>query len=148
MCGVSGIMYFNKNSFVIKKQIHNMNFILKHRGPDASGIWISKNKNIGLGHTRLSIIDLSKQANQPFIDKTKSYILTFNGEIYNYAEIKEMLIEKRHEFKTKNSDTEILLLSYTEWGKKCLNYFRGMFAFALWDEKLQKLWLVRDRLGV
>ena len=148
MCGVSGIMYFNKNSFVKKKQIHNMNFILKHRGPDASGIWISKNKNIGLGHTRLSIIDLSKQANQPFIDKTKSYILTFNGEIYNYAEIKEKLIEKGYEFKTKNSDTEILLLSYIEWGKKCLNYFRGMFAFALWDEKLQKLWLVRDRLGV
>ena len=148
MCGVSGIMYFNRNFFVKKKQIHNMNLTLKHRGPDASGIWISKMKNIGLGHTRLSIIDLSKEANQPFVDPTKNYILAFNGEIYNYEEIKKKLINKGYKFKTNNSDTEILLLSYIEWGEKCLNYFRGMFAFALWDEKLQRLWLVRDRLGV
>ena len=85
-----------------------MNFILKHRGPDASGIWISKNKNIGLGHTRLSIIDLSKQANQPFIDKTKSYILTFNGEIYNYAEIKGKAYRKRD----MNSKLKIQILRY------------------------------------
>ena len=89
MCSISGIMYFNKKLFVKKKQIHNMNLTLKHRGPDSSGIWISKNKNIGLGHTRLSIIDLSKEANQPFVDRTKNYILAFNGEIYNYMEIKK-----------------------------------------------------------
>ena len=148
MCGVSGIMYFNKKLFVKKKQIHNMNLTLKHRGPDASGIWISKNKNIGLGHTRLSIIDLSKEANQPFADRTKNYILAFNGEIYNYIEIKKKLIDKGYKFKTKNSDTEILLLSYIEWGMKCVDKFRGMFAFAIWDNLKKKVFLIRDRVGV
>ena len=138
MCGISGIMYFNKKFFVKKKQIHNMNLTLKHRGPDSSGIWISKNKNIGLGHTRLSIIDLSKEANQPFVDRTKNYILAFNGEIYNYMEIKKKLIDKGYKFKTKNSDTEILLLSYIEWGLKCVDKFRGMFAFAIWDNLKKK----------
>ena len=148
MCGISGIMYFNKKLFVKKKQIHNMNLTLKHRGPDASGIWISKNKNIGFGHTRLSIIDLSKEANQPFVDRTKNYILSFNGEIYNYMEIKKKLIDKGYKFKTKNSDTEILLLSYIEWGLKCVDKFRGMFAFAIWDNLKKKVFLIRDRVGV
>ena len=148
MCGISGIMYFNKKLFVKKKQIHNMNLTLKHRGPDASGIWISKNKNIGFGHTRLSIIDLSKEANQPFVDRTKNYILAFNGEIYNYMEIKKKLIDKGYKFKTKNSDTEILLLSYIEWGMKCVDKFRGMFAFAIWDNLKKKVFLIRDRVGV
>ena len=148
MCGISGIMYFNKKLFVKKKQIHNMNLTLKHRGPDASGIWISKNKNIGFGHTRLSIIDLSKEANQPFVDRTKNYILAFNGEIYNYMEIKKKLIDKGYKFKTKNSDTEILLLSYIEWGLKCVDKFRGMFAFAIWDNLKKKVFLIRDRVGV
>ena len=148
MCSISGIMYFNKKLFVKKKQIHNMNLTLKHRGPDASGIWISKNKNIGLGHTRLSIIDLSKEANQPFVDRTKNYILAFNGEIYNYMEIKKKLIDKGYKFKTKNSDTEILLLSYIEWGLKCVDKFRGMFAFAIWDNLKKKVFLIRDRVGV
>ena len=148
MCGISGIMYFNKKFFVKKKQIHNMNLTLKHRGPDASGIWISKNKNIGLGHTRLSIIDLSKEANQPFVDRTKNYILAFNGEIYNYMEIKKKLIDKGYKFKTKNSDTEILLLSYIEWGLKCVDKFRGMFAFAIWDNLKKKVFLIRDRVGI
>ena len=125
-----------------------MNLTLKHRGPDASGIWISKNKNIGLGHTRLSIIDLSKEANQPFVDQTKNYILAFNGEIYNYMEIKKKLIDKGYQFKTKNSDTEILLLSYIEWGLKCVDKFRGMFAFAIWDNLKKKVFLIRDRVGV
>ena len=148
MCSISGIMYFNKKLFVKKKQIHNMNLTLKHRGPDASGIWISKNKNIGFGHTRLSIIDLSKEANQPFVDRTKNYILAFNGEIYNYMEIKKKLIDKGYKFKTKNSDTEILLLSYIEWGLKCVDKFRGMFAFAIWDNLKKKVFLIRDRVGV
>ena len=148
MCSISGIMYFNKKLFVKKKQIHNMNLTLKHRGPDASGIWISKNKNIGLGHTRLSIIDLSKEANQPFVDRTKNFILAFNGEIYNYMEIKKKLIDKGYKFKTKNSDTEILLLSYIEWGLKCVDKFRGMFAFAIWDNLKKKVFLIRDRVGV
>ena len=148
MCSISGIMYFNKKLFVKKNQIHNMNLTLKHRGPDASGIWISKNKNIGFGHTRLSIIDLSKEANQPFVDRTKNYILAFNGEIYNYMEIKKKLIDKGYQFKTKNSDTEILLLSYIEWGLKCVDKFRGMFAFAIWDNLKKKVFLIRDRVGV
>ena len=97
----------------------------------------------------MSIIDLSKQANQPFVDRTKNYILAFNGEIYNYMEIKKKLIDKGYKFKTKNSDTEILLLSsYIEWGMKCVDKFRGMFAFAIWDNLKKKVFLIRDRVGV
>ena len=148
MCGVSGIMYFNKKLFVKKKYLDEMNDILNHRGPDGKGRWISSTKNIGFGHTRLSILDLTSSANQPFVDKTKNYVITFNGEIYNFKEIKKILLNKGYSFKTKNSDTEVLLLSYIEWGLKCVDKFRGMFAFAIWDNIKKKVFLVRDRIGV
>ncbi len=148
MCGVSGIMYFNKKPFVKKKYLDEMNDILNHRGPDGKGKWISSTKNIGFGHTRLSILDLTSSANQPFVDKTKNYVITFNGEIYNFKEIKQILLSKGYSFKTKNSDTEVLLLSYVEWGLKCVDRFRGMFAFAIWDNIKKKVFLVRDRVGV
>ena len=119
-----------------------MNNILNHRGPDGKGKWISSTKNIGFGHTRLSILDLTSSANQPFVDKTKNYVITFNGEIYNFKEIKQILLRKGYSFKTKNSDTEVLLLSYIEWGLKCIDKFRGMFAFAIWDNLKKKFfWL-------
>ena len=148
MCGVSGIMYFNKKLFVKKKYLDKMNDILNHRGPDGKGKWISPTKNIGFGHTRLSILDLTSSANQPFVDKTKNYVITFNGEIYNFKEIKQILLKKGYSFKTKNSDTEVLLLSYIEWGLKCVDKFRGMFAFAIWDNIKKKVFLVRDRVGI
>ena len=148
MCGVSGIMYFNKKFFVKKKNLDDMNNILNHRGPDGKGNWISSAKNIGFGHTRLSILDLTTSANQPFLDNTKNYVITFNGEIYNFKEIKKILLKKGYIFNTKNSDTEVLLLSYIEWGLKCVDKFRGMFAFAIWDNIKKKVFLVRDRVGI
>ena len=148
MCGVSGIMYFNKKFFVKKKYLDDMNNILNHRGPDGKGNWISSTKNIGFGHTRLSILDLTTSANQPFLDNTKNYVITFNGEIYNFKEIKKILLKKGYIFNTKNSDTEVLLLSYIEWGLKCVDKFRGMFAFAIWDNIKKKVFLVRDRVGI
>ncbi len=148
MCGISGIFFFKGKKKVKKNYLDKMNNILNHRGPDGNGTWISSAKNIGFGHTRLSILDLTPSANQPFVDKTKNYVITFNGEIYNFKEIKKILLNKGYSFKTKNSDTEVLLLSYIEWGLKCIDKFRGMFAFAIWDNKKKKVFLVRDRLGV
>ncbi len=148
MCGISGIFYFSKIDNNLRNQLKKMNQIQKHRGPDSSGIWISKSKKIGFGHTRLSILDLTKKSNQPFVDKTKSFVLTFNGEIYNFNEIKSILIKNGYEFKTKNSDTEVLINAYKKWGIRCIDYFRGMFAFAIWDSVKKKIFLVRDRVGV
>lgn len=146
MCGIGGILEFKNR--VKKTTLLKMNKIQKHRGPDANGIWISEDQRMGLTHTRLSILDISKEANQPFIDPKKRYVISFNGEIYNFKEIKETLIKKGYKFRTKNSDTEVLLFAFMEWNTKCLNYLRGMFAFAIWDVKEKKLWLVRDRVGV
>lgn len=148
MCGISGIFYFNNKKQVKKKDLEKMNTVLNHRGPDGNGTWISKDKKIGFGHTRLSILELNQTANQPFVDETKNFILTFNGEIYNFKEIKKELLKKGYVFKTNNSDTEVLLLSYIEWGIKCIDKFRGMFAFAIWDNHKKKLILARDRVGV
>ena len=148
MCGISGIFFFKGKKKVKKKYLDKMNDILNHRGPDGSGNWISSTKTIGFGHTRLSILDLTPSANQPFIDNTKNYVITFNGEIYNFKEIKKILLKKGYVFNTKNSDTEVLLLSYIEWGLKCVDKFRGMFAFAIWDNVKKKVYLVRDRVGV
>ena len=149
MCGIAGIFLIDKKKYYLKIDlIKRMNEIQSHRGPDASGVWMSSDRNIAFGHSRLSIIDLSIKANQPFQDLTRDYTITFNGEIYNHSEIRKRLIQKGYKFKTKNSDTEVLLLSYIEWKKDCLKYIKGMFAFAIWDNNEQSLWLVRDRVGV
>lgn len=112
---------------------------LNHRGPDDDGIWSSKKHKIFFGHKRLSIIDINKRSRQPF--KYRDLILNFNGEIYNYKEIKEKLIIKGHTFET-NSDTEVLIHAWSEWGEKCLDIIDGMYAFAIFDNK--NLWLVTD----
>tara|TARA_X000000950_G_scaffold288388_1_gene404862 strand:- start:992 stop:2899 length:1908 start_codon:yes stop_codon:yes gene_type:complete len=148
MCGISGIFFFKDKEKVKRSDLIKMNKLLKHRGPDASDVWLSKDKKLGLGHTRLSILELSSSANQPFIDDKGNYVLTFNGEIYNFKEIKKKLSGKGYKFRTKNSDTEVLLFSYMEWGLKCVEKFRGMFAFAIWDNIKKKIFLVRDRVGI
>ena len=114
-----------------------------HRGPDSGGSYVEN--NIALGHRRLSIIDLTDSANQPFIDPSGRYVLVFNGEIYNYLEVKAKLSD--YQFKT-NSDTEVILAAYIKFGIKCLDLFNGMFAFGLWDNQEQKLFIARDRMGV
>ncbi|HET7361705.1 MAG TPA: asparagine synthetase B, partial [Salinimicrobium sp.] len=116
-----------------------------HRGPDNSGIFIDAGF-AGLGHARLAIIDLTSEANQPFQDNSDRYSLVFNGEIYNYVELKNEL-RSTYQFKT-SSDTEVLLAAYLHWGKDCLSRLKGMFSFAIWDRDSKSLFAARDRFGV
>ena len=141
MCGISGIIGELANEINIRK----MTSLLKHRGIDHTGYFVDK--YIVLGHNRLSIIDLSEYANQPFIYENKPNVLVYNGEIYNYEEIRIELINLGYYFKT-NSDTEVLYIAYLEWGEKCLNKLKGMFSFVIWNKTNQTLFAARDRFGV
>ncbi|MCX8080357.1 MAG: asparagine synthase (glutamine-hydrolyzing) [Bacteroidia bacterium] len=145
MCGIAGILKFN-DSGIIKEKISKLSDALVHRGPDGSGIWIHENGYLGLAHRRLSIIDLSEQASQPMFYKNKQYVITYNGEIYNYIELRNELKARGYSFNTA-SDTEVILALY-DWKKeKCLEDLNGMFAFAIWDENQQQLFCARDRFG-
>lgn len=119
---------------------------IEHRGPDAEGAWVSE--NAALGHRRLIVID-PNGGKQPMLYQNNHHqiALTYNGELYNYLELKEELTEKGHTFNT-SSDTEVLLHSYLEWGEECVRHFNGIFAFGIWDEEKKQLMLGRDRLGV
>ncbi len=134
MCGISGILSFDGE--YNRKDILKMNKILSHRGPDDEGTYFDV--FIGLGHRRLSIIDLSKAGHQPMSDDSERYWIVLNGEVYNYLEIREELIKKGHKFHS-NSDTEVILKSYIEWGVECLQRFNGMWAFAIWDKEKKEL---------
>ncbi|MCT2564652.1 asparagine synthase (glutamine-hydrolyzing) [Chryseobacterium herbae] len=143
MCGIAGII--NKNSNVVKQEdLKKMTDKMSHRGPDAEGFYLSQ--NLGLGHRRLSIIDISESANQPFFLEDK-YVMAFNGAIYNYIEIRKELEQNGYSFKT-NSDTEVLIISYDFWGEECVNKFNGMWSFAIFDIEKNKLFCSRDRFGV
>jgi asparagine synthase (glutamine-hydrolysing) len=143
MCAISGILSpKGVNSLAIKR----MNQIQKHRGPDGEGEWYSPDKTVGLGHRRLAIIDLTPQANQPLLTRGKNHTLVFNGEIYNFVELKKELQNLGHDFSTA-SDSEVLLRAYLQWGVHCLERFNGMFAFAIWDESKRQLFCARDRFG-
>ncbi|MEO0266938.1 MAG: asparagine synthase (glutamine-hydrolyzing) [candidate division WOR-3 bacterium] len=145
MCGIAGIISFEKkiNEDIIYKMIN----LLEHRGPDDSGIYISEDKKVFFGNTRLSIIDLSENARQPITNENGNLWIIHNGEIYNYKELKNELLLKGHKFKS-NSDTEVLLHLYEEEGENCLLKLNGIFSFAIWDEKEKKLFIARDRFGV
>lgn len=147
MCGIVGIISINQK--VCESSLKNMTSAIRHRGPDAEGIkiWTSDNYSLGLGHVRLSIIDLSSNADQPMVNEELGLSISYNGEIYNFVEIKQELIEKGYLFRT-NSDTEVILAAYHQWGQDCLLKFNGMFAFAIYDMRLGKLLLCRDRAGV
>lgn len=143
MCGICGTIEFGKNienSYKIERMIK----AIKHRGPDGAGFIVKK--NIALGHARLSIIDI-ETGKQPMCNEDESVWVTFNGEIYNYKEIREELKQKGHFFKS-NSDTEVIVHGYEEWGKDCLNKFRGMFAFCVADYKKNEIFLARDQFGI
>ena len=144
MCGINGIVYLD-NRKVEKHEINAMNNEIIHRGPDGEGVYLSN--NVGLGHRRLSIIDVAHHSDQPFYSEDKDYILIFNGEIYNYLEIRSDLISKGHVFKT-NSDTEVLLRAYIEFGQDCLQYLNGMFSFAVYNKNNNSLFIARDRIGI
>jgi asparagine synthase (glutamine-hydrolysing) len=129
--------------------IARMRDSMLHRGPDGAGAWVAADGRVGLGHRRLSIIDLSTKADQPMCNEDGSLWLVFNGEIYNHAEIRrELQSIANYRWKTDHSDTEVILHAFEQWGIDCIHKFRGMFAFALWDSRKRELWLVRDRIGV
>jgi asparagine synthase (glutamine-hydrolysing) len=143
MCGFAGILHFDRNRIVNKTTLQKMTNVLSHRGPDGEGFYIDK--NIGLGHKRLSIIDLST-GDQPMISKDKNIVIIYNGEVYNYIELKKELEALGHIFDT-TSDTEVILKAYEEWGFDCQKKFNGMWAFAIWDAREKHLFLSRDRIG-
>jgi asparagine synthase (glutamine-hydrolysing) len=141
MCGICG---FNSvNDTTLTKMLE----LIKHRGPDSKGTYVAQ--NFSLGHTRLSIIDLRTIANQPmtYVVGNKEYVIVFNGEIYNFQEIKDKLLEKKYLFKT-NGDTEVILAAYAEWGEKCVDYFEGMWAFAIHDVAKETILISRDKIGI
>ena len=148
MCGIAGIFNYRADIVPIKKEelrkIRDYQFA---RGPDAEGEWHSNGNLLGLAHRRLSIIDLGSEANQPMISSNGRYVIVFNGEIYNYQELRKQLVEEGRVFKTK-SDTEVLIQSYAHWGEKMFAHLRGMYAFAIWDNDKQRLLLARDPYGI
>ncbi|MGN0676510.1 MAG: asparagine synthase (glutamine-hydrolyzing), partial [Ruminococcus sp.] len=142
MCGYTGFTNFIDNSNVI---IENMMDRIKHRGPDAEGKYIDG--DIALGHRRLSIIDVSSQGDQPLYNEDGSMVLVFNGEIYNFMDIRQKLVEAGHKFRTK-TDSEVLIHGYEEYGTKLLDMLRGMFSFVIWDKKKKELFGARDFFGI
>lgn len=150
MCGIVGSLAVGDSKFAVSESfIASMRDAMAHRGPDGVGAWVAPDGRVGLGHRRLSIIDLSVIANQPMSNEDDSLQIVFNGEIYNHAEIrKELETIGGHVWKTDHSDTEVILHAFEQWGIECLHKFRGMFAIALWDSSARELWLVRDRMGV
>ena len=141
MCGISGIVKWNEQ--VDRSEIEKMNASIAHRGPDATGVYLEQ--NVGFGHQRLSILDLSADGNQPMF--FNELVMVYNGEIYNYIEIREELKKLGRSFKTK-TDSEVILHAYEEWGAQCVNKFNGMWAFAIHDKKKQEVFISRDRFGI
>ncbi|HEY0677344.1 MAG TPA: asparagine synthase (glutamine-hydrolyzing) [Chitinophagaceae bacterium] len=144
MCGIAGIISLNPG-LVSRQQLQKMTDALAHRGPEGEGFWFNAANTAGFGHRRLSIIDLSPAAAQPMHYHNR-YTIVYNGELYNYPELKEELKSKGFQFYTQ-SDTEVILAAFACWDKECLQYFDGMFAFAIWDDQLKKLFAARDRFG-
>lgn len=144
MCGISGKVYFDPHRLVERDDVKAMADVLYHRGPDGGGMHVDR--NVGLAHRRLAIIDLRETANQPMCNEDGSIWVTFNGEIYNFQELRHELEQQGHRFRT-SSDTEVIVHAYEEYGRECVLKFRGMFAFAIWDASAQKLFLARDRVG-
>lgn len=144
MCGICGIIDFNKKE-IHQEEIFPMMKAMKHRGPDDDGVFTFQ--NLGLGFVRLSILDLSAAGHQPMESKDGRYMLVFNGEIYNYLELRDELKSKGHKFTTE-TDTEVLLAAWLEWGKESLHRFNGMWAFAIYDRKSKMLIAARDRYGI
>jgi len=144
MCGIAGIHTLNRRPYRnLEQHLKVMNKLQKHRGPDNEGMFLHKKNHTGFAHQRLSIIDL-KTGKQPMKDR-EGNVICFNGEIYNYLELRKELPEYRYR---TTSDTEVILAAYARWGKDCVNHLRGMFSFAVWDEKEQVLFCARDRFGI
>ncbi len=146
MCGIAGILDLSLRKIErLPRRLEVMAELMAHRGPDGQGVWMATSGAVGLAHRRLAIIDLSDTGRQPMADPTGA-VVTYNGEIYNYVELRRALAA--HWDYRSTSDTEVLLSAYARWGVDCLSELRGMFAFALWDEKRRRLFCARDRFGI
>ena len=144
MCGIVGVINLNGMS-VSPVLLQKMTDSIAHRGPDGEGHWIEE--SIGFGHRRLSIIDLSPAGHQPMVSANHRYVLTYNGEVYNFRELRSELEAKGYQFRSK-TDSEVVLNALAAWGVKALDRFNGMFALAFWDREEKKLLLARDRYGI
>ena len=144
MCGILGAS-FSKGS-INREAFQDALEMLSHRGPDSTGVWFNDSENDALGFKRLSIIDLTKNGDQPLESMCGNYKIIFNGEIYNFKSLREILLNKGHTFHS-TSDTEVLLKSYMEWGVKCLHKIDGMFAFAIYDSLSKSIFAARDLAG-
>lgn len=144
MCGIAGVVSFNNQSHSVST-IRNMTDIIMHRGPDGEGFWKSEQSNVIFGHRRLSIIDLSSNGAQPLM--RKDYVITYNGEVYNYKELKEQLQSFGFNF-ISESDTEVILYAYIYWGENCVYHFNGMWAFSIFDPVKNIIFCSRDRFGI
>ncbi|HEY6332124.1 MAG TPA: asparagine synthase (glutamine-hydrolyzing), partial [Blastocatellia bacterium] len=145
MCGICGIVG-KPDEVLLRSMLGRM----AHRGPDDEGVYLDQLSNgdiVGLGHRRLSILDLSAAGHEPMSDSTGRVWLTFNGEIYNFKELRRILEGLGHSFKSE-TDAEVIIYAYIEWGIECLSRFNGIFAFAIWDSREETLFVARDRLGV
>ncbi len=143
MCGIAGVLYADSHRCADRNVLQQMGDAIAHRGPDGEGFF--RSNNVGLIHRRLAIIDLAG-GDQPIANEDESVQVVFNGEIYNYPELRQQLESRGHVFRT-NSDTEVLVHLYEDFGKDLVKHLRGMFAFALWDARQRKLMLARDHLG-
>jgi asparagine synthase (glutamine-hydrolysing) len=147
MCGIAGILSLESDSESLVKRAESMQTALQHRGPDDQGIFVSQNRQVALAHTRLSILDLSSAGHQPMSTLDGRYWITFNGEIYNFLQLQQQLIAQGEQFDS-HTDTEVILKLYQRIGADCVNHFRGMFAFAIWDDWEKTCFLARDPLGI
>ncbi|MEL6165957.1 MAG: asparagine synthase (glutamine-hydrolyzing), partial [Cyanobacteria bacterium J06628_3] len=147
MCGIAGILTVNQYRDSLETLIQRMQNSVEHRGPDDAGIYISKDQQATFAHTRLAIIDLSSAGHQPMSSSDGRYHITFNGEIYNFQELRQDLISQEEQFYSQ-TDTEVILKLYQKFGTDCVRYLRGMFAFAIWDEYEKTCFLARDPLGI
>lgn len=149
MCGIVGVLSFNSDRAVDEATLTRMRDTMVHRGPDGGANWLSKDGRVAFGHRRLSIIDLSTTANQPMGDESGQVWLTYNGEVYNHVALREELVAEGQRFRTDHSDTEVILRGYLQWGiDKLVRKIEGDYAFAIWDGRSRKLYLIRDRIGV
>ncbi len=146
MCGIAGIWHLD-NAPLHQETLKKFTDALKHRGPDGAGYFIDQKNPLGLGHRRLSILDLSEAGTQPMPFADNRYWIAFNGEVFNFLEIREELIQKGYTFRS-DTDTEVVLASYHFWGQNCLSKFNGMWAMAIWDSQEESLFLARDRFGI
>ena len=146
MCGIGGFSSNLNNLQIFEENLERVAQSMHHRGPDAKSTWLSDNKNVGFCHTRLSIIDINNRANQPMHSIDERFVLVFNGEIYNYKELKNQLLFKGCKFLTE-SDSEVIIEGFRIWGEEVLSKLEGMFSFAIFDKKENLLFIARDHIG-